>query len=163
MKKDLENACAGDRAAASAVVDHLTPVFERWATMRLHRGVAATIAPAVRIGLQKALSELKVGPRRGEGAFVVQARAAILLELAAGLGDISQSLVARNVGRHQLEAYERALMQLDAASREALVLRVELGYPFVRVAEAIGATSAEEARTIVSSSLLRMSELMEAL
>jgi hypothetical protein len=163
MKKDLEKACAGDRAAASTVVNHLTPVFERWATTHLPRDTAARIAPAVRNGLQKALSELKQGTRCGEGAFVVQARTAILQELAGGLGDISQSFVARSVGRRQLEAYERGLKQLGDVSREALVLRVELGYPFARVAEAIGAASGEEARAIVSGSLLRMSELMEAL
>ena len=162
MKKQIEKACAGDPAAARLVLDRLAPEFELWATKRMPREAAATIAPAVRNGLQKALSNLKQATRRGEGAFLVEARAAILQELAGSLGDMTQSQLVRSVGQRPLESYERALNQLDATSREALVLRVELGYAFDRIAAAIGVASSDEARSIVSRSLLGMSELMEA-
>ena len=160
MKKDIEKACAGDRAAASVVVDRLAPAFERWASKRLPRQAGATVAPAVRNGLQKALSELKQGTRRGEGALVVHARAAILDALQSG--DMSHSQLVRTVGERPLEAYERALKRLDATSREAVVLRIEMGYANDRLAEAIGAASSDEARVIVSNAMLQMSDLMEA-
>jgi DNA-directed RNA polymerase specialized sigma24 family protein len=75
---------------------------------------------------------------------------------------MSQSQLVRSVGESALEAYERALKQLDSMSREAVVLRVEMGYAHDRVAEAIGADSGEAASHLVSRAVLRMAELMEA-
>lgn len=55
--------------------------------------------------------------------------------------------------RESLEAYQAALSRLPVRQREALVLRIENGFSYQNVADAIGCPSANAARMVVSRSL----------
>ncbi len=65
------------------------------------------------------------------------------------------------IGGGTLKAYEVALAKLPAEHREAVVLRIELGFTHQQVAEAVGSPSANAARMLVVRALVRLAELMD--
>ena len=66
------------------------------------------------------------------------------------------------VGAQLLEAYDLGLGKLTDAQREAVILRVEFGYTYPEVAEAIEAVSVDAARMLVVRGLERLTEAMHA-
>jgi RNA polymerase sigma-70 factor (ECF subfamily) len=62
-----------------------------------------------------------------------------------------------------LDRYDRALEQLTDEQRQAVVLRIELGYGYPRVAEALGKPSANAARLMVTRALIRIARVMNDL
>jgi RNA polymerase sigma-70 factor (ECF subfamily) len=69
-----------------------------------------------------------------------------------------QSPLEQAIGRESVERYERALQQLNAAEREAIVGRLELGYSYEELAEALGKPSADAARKAAQRALLKLAE-----
>jgi RNA polymerase sigma-70 factor (ECF subfamily) len=57
-----------------------------------------------------------------------------------------------------VERYDRALQKLSASDREAIVGRLELGYSYEELAEALGKPSAEAARKAAQRALLKLAE-----
>ena len=49
------------------------------------------------------------------------------------------SLVEQAIGRETMEAYEVALATLPEEQREAVIMRIEFGYTYPEIAEALGA------------------------
>jgi len=70
------------------------------------------------------------------------------------------SVVERVIGREAMEAYEAALATLPDEQREAVVMRIEFGYTYPEIAEALGKPSANAARMAVSRALLQVAEVM---
>ena len=68
--------------------------------------------------------------------------------------------VGEAVGRDEVERYDRALRRLVSVEREAIIARVELGYNYHDVADAIGCSTADEARRLVITGLLHLAEEM---
>ena len=66
------------------------------------------------------------------------------------------------IGREAVERYERALQRLKPEEREAIIARVELGYSYEELAEALEKPSAEAARKAAERALLRLAEEMKA-
>ncbi len=62
------------------------------------------------------------------------------------------------IGAELTERYEAALARLKPEDREAIILRVELGYSYAEIAEALEKPSADAARMTVSRSLLRLAQ-----
>jgi RNA polymerase sigma-70 factor (ECF subfamily) len=62
------------------------------------------------------------------------------------------------IGKEELEAYEAALSRLPEHHREAVVMRVELGFTYEEVADALGCPTANAARMMIVRSLMRLSE-----
>ncbi len=60
------------------------------------------------------------------------------------------------------ETYELALSRLSIRQREALTLRIEHGLSYQQVADAIGCSSANAARMVVSRALVSVSEFLES-
>jgi RNA polymerase sigma-70 factor (ECF subfamily) len=56
--------------------------------------------------------------------------------------------------------YERALARLRPEEQEALIARVELGYTYTEMAEALGKPSAEAARKAAERALIRLAQEM---
>jgi RNA polymerase sigma-70 factor (ECF subfamily) len=69
-----------------------------------------------------------------------------------------QSPLEQAIGRQGVERYERALQHLSAGDREAIVGRLELGYSYEELAEALGKPSAEAARKAAQRALLKLAE-----
>jgi len=59
-----------------------------------------------------------------------------------------------------LENYDRAIDSLPANQQEAIMLRLEMGFTYVEIAQALGAPSANAARMIVARALIRLAETM---
>jgi RNA polymerase sigma-70 factor (ECF subfamily) len=77
------------------------------------------------------------------------------------LEDISvRSPLEEAIGREAIEDYEEALGRLNPAERQAIIARVEIGYTYAEMAEALGKPSAEAARKTARRALLRLAEEM---
>jgi RNA polymerase sigma-70 factor (ECF subfamily) len=62
------------------------------------------------------------------------------------------------MGHEFMERYEEALTRLTPEQHQAVHLRIELGYSFTEVAEAMEAPSADSARMLVNRALLKLAE-----
>jgi RNA polymerase sigma-70 factor, ECF subfamily len=65
------------------------------------------------------------------------------------------------IGRESLDRYERALATLEPDEREAIIGRVEMGYSYEELAEALGKPSADAARKAAQRALVRLIQQMD--
>ena len=174
----ISRARAGDQEAIERLfARHLKPL-QRWASGRLPRW-ARDLADTDDL-VQEALLQTfkKIGdfePRR-VGALLAYLRQAVLNRLRDELRrkarrpdtmdlDGLENVTARSpleeaIGRQALEDYEEALGRLRPEEREAIIARVEIGYTYAELAEALGKPSAEAARKTARRALLRLAEEM---
>ncbi len=75
--------------------------------------------------------------------------------------DRAQSPIEEAIGQEVVERYERALQRLRPEEREAIILRVELGYDYEELAEALGKPTADAARKAAQRALVRLAEEMK--
>lgn len=115
-------------------------------------------------------------PRR-EGAFLAYLRRILLNsvrdeirrarrrpgseELSEDLVDVEPGVIEQVIGRETVELYEAALAMLSETQQEAVILRVEFGYTYPEIAEALGSPSANAARMTVARALVRLAEAMD--
>lgn len=172
----LDRVRAGDELARERLMERFLPLLRRWARGRLpaYARAAAETDDLVQVTLMRALANVARFDSRGEGAFLGYLRHILLNTVRdeirrAGrrpphdpvvgeLSDATPSAVERAIGRQAMERYERALAALEPRQREAVLLRVEFGYPYARIAEAVACPSANGARMLVSRALARMAE-----
>ena len=74
--------------------------------------------------------------------------------------DQRQSPLEQAIGREAVERYERALARLTAEEREAIIARVEMGYSYEELAEALGKPTPDAARKAAQRALVRLVEEM---
>jgi RNA polymerase sigma-70 factor (ECF subfamily) len=171
---------AGDRLAREQLVRRYLATLLRWGHGRLpsHARDLSDTQDLVQNTLLKALDRLASFEPRREGAFLAYLRTILLNEVRGEIrrnarrprrealdddvADPDLSPVEREVGGAALRAYERALNTLGAEEREAVILRVELGYTHQQVAEALGRPSADAARMLVARAIVRITEAMDA-
>ena len=175
----LQNIRLGDPAAPELLCERYLPVLRRWAHGRLpanSRGVMET-TDLVQITLMKALSNVENFGSTREGAFLAYMRTILLNSIRDELRKSSKnplqqtfaeeeylplsSLVEQHVGREVIEKYERALLKLSQIQREAVILRIEFGFSFSEIAEAIQSASPNAARMMVSRALVDLAESMQ--
>jgi RNA polymerase sigma-70 factor (ECF subfamily) len=92
-------------------------------------------------------------PRRGAGRPAGE-------ELPAEVPGFSPSPLEEVIGKEALENYEAALDKLPEQQREAVLLRIELGFTHGEVAEALGAPTPNAARMLVARGLAKLAEVM---
>ena len=177
----IERAHAGDKEAVDRLIArHLTPL-KRWARGRLPgwaRDAADTddLVQEALIHTFKKLSDFEV---RGPGALQAYLRQAVLNRIRDELRkkgrrpestdlkghEANQQLspLEEAIGRESIDRYERALAALRIDEREAIIGRVEMGYSYEELAEALGKPSAEAARKAASRALVRLVEKMDLL
>lgn len=130
----------------------------------------------VQVSLIRALDHLEDFEPRHEGAFLAYLRRIVLnavrdelrragrrphrTDLRDSLPQPGPSLVEQAIGRELVEAYEAALATLPEEQREAVIMRIEFGYTYPEIAEALGRPSANAARMAVSRALLRLGEVL---
>ncbi|MEW6323110.1 MAG: sigma-70 family RNA polymerase sigma factor [Acidobacteriota bacterium] len=175
----LHRAKEGDEAALEALLARSLPRLRRWASGRLPRTarLAADTEDLVQDSIVRVLRNLRTFEIRGDGAFQAYARQAILNRivdihrrterswrhaepLASDLPAASLSPLELAIGAENVERYERALAALREEDRQAVILRLELGYDFREIAEALGRPSPEAARVAVSRAVARLSRIM---
>src|SRR5688572_13746582 len=75
--------------------------------------------------------------------------------------DRAEPPLEQAIGRDMVERYEGALARLKPEEREAIVARVELGFSYAELAEALGKPTADAARKTAERALVRLAEEMK--
>ena len=175
----IERARAGDQDALERLfARHLKPL-QRWASGRLP-GWARDLADTddlVQDTLVQTFKRIDGFECRGIGALQAYLRQAVLnrirdeLRRKGRLPDLAdvddlelesaQSPLEHAIGHEWVECYERALERLKPQEREAIIARVEMGYSYEELAEALGKPSADAARKTAQRALVRLAEAMK--
>ncbi len=167
----IARARVGDVDAREELFARFLPVLRQWAHRRLPpsaRDLNET-ADLVQITLLRALNHLDRFESRGEGAFLAYLRAILLNvvrqeirrsarrgtheSLDETLASPHSSVVERAIGAEQLERYQRALASLPDEQQQAVLLRIEFGYSYAQISEALDKPSADAARMTVVRAL----------
>ena len=111
---------------------------------------------------------------RHEGAFLAYLRTVLknkILDIArqsnpeqaevdGTIPDLGPSPIEMAIGRERLQAYEAALDSLTEPQRQAVMMRLEMGYTYEEIAGAIDCPSANAARMLITRALARMAVQM---
>jgi RNA polymerase sigma-70 factor (ECF subfamily) len=168
----------GDQAAIERLfARHLKPL-QRWASGRLPKWARdlADTDDLVQEALLQTFKKIEDFEPRRVGSLQAYLRQAVLNRLRDelrrkarrpelsdldGLEDVAaRSPLEEAIGRQAIEDYEEALGRLKPEEREAIIARVEIGYSYAELAEALGKPSAEAARKTARRALLRLAEEM---
>jgi RNA polymerase sigma-70 factor (ECF subfamily) len=177
----IERARAGDQEAVDRLLArHLTPL-RRWARGRLPQWArdAADTDDLIQDTLLQTFKRIGDFEVRGPGALQAYLRQAIVnrvrdelrkkgrrpetthlngLEIDRGLSPLEEA-----VGHESFERYEQALATLKPDEREAIVGRVEMGYSYEELADALGKPSPDAARKAARRALVRLVHQMDLL
>ncbi len=168
----------GDARARERLLARLLPPLRAWAHQRLPRRARdlAETDDLVQVTLVRALAHLEGFEPRGEGALLAYLRQ-ILLNLVRDEvrrtvrreprepltddhADPAAPPLEQQVGRETLERYEAALQRLGEEQRQAVILKVEMGYSNAEIAEALGRPSADAARVFAARAIAQLAEAM---
>jgi RNA polymerase sigma-70 factor, ECF subfamily len=174
----IARARAGDEEAIERLfVRHLKPL-QRWARGRLPKWARdlADTDDLVQDTLAQTFKRIEDFEPRRVGALQAYLRQAVLNRIrnelrrkgrqphATDLDGIEvesvESPLEQAIGREAVERYEAALQRLTAEEREAIIARVEMGYSYEELAEALGKPTAEAARKAARRALVRLAEEM---
>ena len=130
----------------------------------------------VQVALLRALDHIEEFDPRREGAFMAYLRSILLNlvrdearrvsrrpeqeEMGENLATSYPSPLEEAVGREALERYDAALDKLTKEQREAVMLRVEMGYTYAQIAEGMALASTDSARMMVTRAIARLGRLM---
>jgi RNA polymerase sigma-70 factor, ECF subfamily len=175
----LEKLRGGDQGAREQLLSRYLPLLSRWAHGRLPpyaRDLLET-DDVVQLSLLRSLKHLESFEPRHEGALLAYLRRSVLNSVRdeirrAGrqparealneeMANSGPSLLEEVLGREALEAYEAGLERLPEGQQEAVILRVEMGWSYQEIAEAVGSPSANAVRMTISRALVRLAEMMD--
>lgn len=174
----LNLARQGDLPARERLFQRYLPILTRWGHRRLPSSSRQLLETndLVQMTLLRAFMRLEEFEHRGEGAFLAYLRRILLnairdeirkaarahqrVELDEDLPDPGPSLVEELVGRDTLERYEAALNSLPPEQQEVIILRIEMGFTYQAIADAVGKASPDAARMMVARTLVRLQEAM---
>ncbi len=175
----LERVREGDGAARERLVARFLPMLRRWASGRLpaHARSLADTDDLVQVSLLRALDKVDTFEARREGAFLAYLRQVLLNSLRDEIRRANRrpnepigerefagaepSAFEQVVGRETMESYEAALERLTPGQREAVIMRLEFGYGYARIAEAMGRDNPNAARMLVARALVQLAAEME--
>jgi RNA polymerase sigma-70 factor (ECF subfamily) len=175
----IERARAGDAEALERVFARQGKPLLRWASGRLPRW-ARDISDTEDLVQEALLQTFKrIGefePRR-VGALQAYLRQAVLNRIreelrrkgrrpdATDLDDhdvhSASSPLEEAIGHEAVERYEQALERLKPEEREAIIARVEMGYSYEELADALGKPTADAARKAARRALVRLAEELQ--
>ena len=175
----IERARGGDHEALERLfARHLKPL-QRWARGRLPRWARdlADTDDLVQDTLVQTFKNIDDFEPRRVGALQAYLRQAVLNRIRNELRrigrqprttdlegievDAAPSPLEQAIGREAVERYERALKRLRAEEQEAIIAKVEMGYTYEQLAQALGKPTSEAARKAVHRALLRLAQEME--
>jgi RNA polymerase sigma-70 factor (ECF subfamily) len=170
----LERAQAGEPEALDRLLTrHLKPL-RRWARGRLPNWAhdLTETDDLVQDALLQTFKRIGEFECRGAGALQAYLREAVLnrvrdqlrrkgrrpaiTELDGLEVNPGQSPLETAMGREAIARYERALATLNVDEREAVIGRVEMGYSYQELADALGKPSADAARKAAQRALVRL-------
>ena len=175
----IDRARAGDREALEQLFARHRKPLQRWASGRLPKWARDLIDTddLVQDTLLQTFKRIGDFEPRRVGALQAYLRQAVLNRIrdelrrnrrqpeATELDDLeldpAQSPLEQAIGREAVDRYERALEQLMPQEREAIIARVEMGYSYEELAEALGKPTADAARKTAQRALVRLVEEMK--
>jgi RNA polymerase sigma-70 factor (ECF subfamily) len=175
----IERARGGDASALELLFSRLAGPLQRWARGRLPRWARdlADTDDLVQDTLLRTFKRIEGFQPRGAGALQAYLRQAVLNRIRDELRrkgrrpdetDISGleleaegSPLEEAIGCEALEHYEQSLQRLKPEEREAIIARVELGYTYEELAEALGKPTPDAARKTAQRALVRLAEEMK--
>jgi len=174
----LARAQSGDDAALNSLLARYLPRLMRWASGRMPAGMRTMLdtSDLVQDAIINALRNLETLEIRSEGTLQAYLRRAVhnrIIDLYRRAArrprrdELPDDAVAPGaspleaaIGAEAVENYERALEALTDSDREAVVLRVELGFDFDEIARQLDKPSPDAARMAVTRALARLAEHM---
>ena len=175
----IERARQGDQEALERLfAQHLKPL-QRWAQGRLPQWARdlADTDDLVQDALSQTFKRLDTFEIRGVGALRAYLRQAVTNRIRDELRrkgrqpsvtdldgievDEADSPLEQAIGRETVERYERGLQRLTTEDREVIIARVEQGYSYEELAEALGKPTSEAARKAARRALLRLAAEMK--
>ena len=165
--------------ARDQLVQRYLPILRRWARGRLPTTARDLVDTddVVQVTLLRALDRVKDFEPRREGAFLAYLLRILrnqILDQGRRAGrrprseEATETIVEpgaspldRAIAGELLESYESAIARLSERQREAVMLRVELGFTYEQIAEATDHPSTDAARMFVARTLVRLAELMK--
>ena len=175
----IDRARAGDQQALEQLfARHLKPL-QRWARGRLPKWARdlADTDDLVQDTLVQTFKRIEDFEPRRVGALQAYLRQAVLNRIrnelrrkgrqphATDLDGLEvesvESPLEQAIGQEAVERYEGALQRLKAEEREAIIARVEMGYSFEELAEALGKPTPDAARKTAHRALVRLAEEMK--
>jgi RNA polymerase sigma-70 factor (ECF subfamily) len=174
----LVKAQSGDGEALNDLLTRYLPRLKRWASGRLPANMRTMLdtADLVQDAVINALRNLNTLEIRSEGTLQAYLRRAVINriidlyrraerrptrgEMPEDATSAATSPLEAAIGAEAVESYERALARLTDDEREAIVLRVELGFSYQEIAEQLGKPSADAARMAVSRAIARLADEM---
>jgi RNA polymerase sigma-70 factor (ECF subfamily) len=175
----IERARAGDQEAIERLfARHLKPL-RRWISGRLPKWARdmADTDDLVQDSLLQTFKRIGAFEPRRVGALQAYLRQAVLNRLRDELRrkgrrpdetDLdgleiqgAQSPLEEAIGREAVDRYERALHRLRPEEQEAIIARVEMGYTYEELAEALGKPTADAARKAAQRAVMRLAEEMK--
>jgi len=169
---------AGEGAAREQLAARYLASLKRWAHGRLPASARDLVDTddLVQSTLIRAFRRVGEFEQRREGAFLAYIRQILLnqirdearrgrrrpehIELTGEVADSDRSILDEVIGKQNMESYEGALARLSEKYREAVILRVELGYRYREIAEGMDLPTANAARKLVARALVDLAELM---
>jgi RNA polymerase sigma-70 factor (ECF subfamily) len=174
----IKSARQGDSAAKGRLYERYHDPLAAWIRTQIPRQVRdlQDTADIVQETLLKALDKLNTFEPRREGAFLAYLRQIgrnLLRDelrrrgrrppgdaLPLQLVDPAPGPLEEAIGQETWTRYERALEQLTDEQYYALVGRIEMGFTYPEIAEALGKSSPDAARMLVSRGVRRLADLM---
>jgi RNA polymerase sigma-70 factor (ECF subfamily) len=174
----LVKAQSGDGEALNDLLTRYLPRLKRWASGRLPANMRTMLdtADLVQDAVINALRNLNTLEIRSEGTLQAYLRRAVINriidlyrragrrpirgEMPEDAASAATSPLEAAIGAEAVESYERALARLTDDEREAIVLRVELGFNYQEIAEQLGKPSADAARMAVGRAIARLADEM---
>jgi RNA polymerase sigma-70 factor, ECF subfamily len=175
----IDRARAGDGEALEQLFARHHKPLQRWASGRLPKWARDLIDTndLVQDTLLQTFKRIRDFEPRRVGALQAYLRQAVLNRIrdelrrnrrhfeAAELDDLeldpSQSPLEQAIGHEAVDRYERALEQLMPQEREAIIARIEMGYSYEELAEALGTPTTDAARKTAQRALVRLVEEMK--
>jgi RNA polymerase sigma-70 factor (ECF subfamily) len=175
----LSRVRSGDRTARDDLARRYLPKLRAWARGQVPPGARdlEDTDDLVQVTLLNALDKVEGFEPRREGAFLAYLRRALRNRIRDALRRTSRrgskeevvdhipssapSPLEEAIGAERLRAYEIALDRLPESQREAVVLRVELGFTYPEMAAALGSPSPDAARMMAVRGLARLAEIMD--
>ena len=175
----LLQARSGDRTARERLAERYLPPLRRWARGRVPAGARdlTDTDDLVQMTLMAALDRVEAFEYRQDGAFAAYLRRVLqnkIRDQARRMGrrpdhqplddgweSEEPTPLEAAIGQEKLDCYERGLARLSTQHQEMVILRVEFGFTFAEVAEAVGAPSSNAARMAIARALVRLAEVMD--
>ena len=175
----IARARAGDHEALEQLFQRHLGSLQRWASGRLPRWARdlADTDDLVQDTLIQTFKRIESFEPRRVGALQAYLRQAVLNRIRDELRrkgrqpdlaeldglecDPAMSPLEQAIGQEAVDRYDRALDRLQPEEREAIIGRVEMGYSYEELAEALGKPTADAARKAAQRALVRLAEEMK--